>query len=88
MATSASSSPSGAPPRPLFLLTATTYFSSDVFTTLHLDVDYPSEDLARCLNWVNVAAFVLRRLSQHHDGLRRAALRQASHFSASYDIVC
>ncbi|CAN6234731.1 unnamed protein product [Urochloa humidicola] len=77
-----------------FLLTATAYFSSHVFSGGG-GVDYPSETLARCLDWVNVAAFGL-----HHPtppgGAAGAAKTTAfdaplydaaTHFSASYGVV-
>ncbi|CAO2041933.1 unnamed protein product [Urochloa humidicola] len=69
---------------PGFLLTATAYFSSHVFS----GVDYPSETLAACLDWVNVAAFGLASSAGGGATTFDAPLYDAaSHFSASYGIV-
>lgn len=65
-----------------FLLTATVYFSSHV-----AGVDYPSEAMATCLDWVNVAAFGLHPLGANATAFDAPLYDRASHFSASYGVV-
>ncbi|TKW03878.1 hypothetical protein SEVIR_7G071500v4 [Setaria viridis] len=74
---------------PGFLLTATAYFSSHVFAAPLPSVDYPSEALARCLDWVNVAAFGLRPPGGANatTAFDAPLYDRASHFSASYGVV-
>ncbi|CAL5034666.1 unnamed protein product [Urochloa decumbens] len=74
---------------PGFLLTATAYFSSHVFSAGGGGgVDYPSETLARCLDWVNVAAFGLASGAAAKTTAFDAPLYDAAtHFSASYGVV-
>ena len=74
-----------APPR--FLLTATVYFSSHVFDAPQPGVDYPSEAVARCLDWVNVVAFGLRARGAGATAFDAPLYDRASHFSASYGVV-
>jgi chitinase len=76
---------------PGFLLTATAYFSSHVFAATRPGVDYPSEAFARCLDWVNVAAFGLRPPpgtgANATTDFDAPLYDRASHFSASYGVV-
>ncbi|RLM73624.1 hypothetical protein C2845_PM15G05380 [Panicum miliaceum] len=76
---------------PGFLLTATVYFSSHVFDAPRPGVDYPSEAVARCLDWVNVVAFGLRRPrgagATSATAFDAPLYDPASHFSASYGVV-
>ncbi|KAG2571525.1 hypothetical protein PVAP13_7KG129500 [Panicum virgatum] len=72
---------------PGFLLTATVYFSSHVFDAPLPGVDYPSEAAARCLDWVNVAAFGLRPRGAGATAFDAPLYDRASHFSASYGVV-
>nr|CAB3484248.1 unnamed protein product [Digitaria exilis] len=71
---------------PGFLLTATVYFSSHVLA----GVDYPSEAMASCLDWVNVAAFGLRPsppVVPATTAFDAPLYDRATHFSASYGVV-
>ncbi|CAL5027981.1 unnamed protein product [Urochloa decumbens] len=73
---------------PGFLLTATAYFSSHVFSAGGGGgVDYPSETLARCLDWVNVAAFGLAGGAGKTTAFDAPLYDAATHFSASYGVV-
>jgi chitinase len=68
-----------------FLLTATVYFADHVFGSP--GADYPSEALARALDWVNVIAFGLRRAPANVTAFDAPLYDAASHFSASYGVV-
>uniref|UniRef100_A0A0E0DD77 GH18 domain-containing protein n=1 Tax=Oryza meridionalis TaxID=40149 RepID=A0A0E0DD77_9ORYZ len=71
-----------------FLLTATVYFSNHVFDAPFAGVDYPSEAVARSLDWVNVMAFGLRPPGAANATAFDAPLYdRASHYSASYGVV-
>lgn len=70
---------------PGFLLTATVYFSNHVFDAPLPGVDYPSEAVARCLDWVNVVAFGLH--PRNATAFDAPLYDRASHFSASYGVV-
>jgi len=73
-----------------FLLTATVYFSNHVFDAPLPGVDYPSEAVARCLDWVNVVAFGLHPLAAgatNATAFDAPLYDRASHFSASYGVV-
>jgi chitinase len=75
---------------PGFLLTATVYFSNHVFDAPLPGVDYPSEAVARCLDWVNVVAFGLHPLAAgatNATAFDAPLYDRASHFSASYGVV-
>ncbi|KAJ1270546.1 hypothetical protein BS78_06G060100 [Paspalum vaginatum] len=74
---------------PGFLLTATVYFSNHVFDAPLPGVDYPSEAVARCFDWVNVVAFGLRPLGAANatTAFDAPLYDRASHFSASYGVV-
>ncbi|CAN6242076.1 unnamed protein product [Urochloa humidicola] len=77
---------------PGFLLTATAYFSSHVFAggAGSGGVDYPSETLAVCLDWVNVAAFGLASTGggpAKTTAFDAPLYDAATHFSASYGVV-
>jgi chitinase len=75
---------------PGFLLTATVYFSNHVFDAPRPGVDYPSEAVARCLDWVNVVAFGLHPLAAgaaNATAFDAPLYDRASHFSASYGVV-
>lgn len=75
---------------PGFLLTATVYFSNHVFDAPLPGVDYPSEAVARCLDWVNVVAFGLHPLAAGATNVTAfdaPLYDRASHFSASYGVV-
>ncbi|PUZ46753.1 hypothetical protein GQ55_7G107900 [Panicum hallii var. hallii] len=71
---------------PGFLLTATVYFSNHVFDAPLPGVDYPSEAVARCLDWVNVVAFGLRPRGAGATAFDAPLYDRASHFSASYGV--
>uniref|UniRef100_A0A0E0KPJ2 GH18 domain-containing protein n=1 Tax=Oryza punctata TaxID=4537 RepID=A0A0E0KPJ2_ORYPU len=76
-----------------FLLTATVYFSNHVFDAPFAGVDYPSEAVARSLDWVNVMAFGLRPPGAGASAAANATAfdaplyDRASHYSASYGVV-
>ena len=75
---------------PGFQLTATVYFSNHVFDAPLPGVDYPSEAVARCLDWVNVVAFGLHPLAAgatNATAFDAPLYDRASHFSASYGVV-
>ncbi|OEL38094.1 hypothetical protein BAE44_0000887 [Dichanthelium oligosanthes] len=72
---------------PGFLLTATVYFSNHVFDAPLPGVDYPSEAVARCLDWVNVVAFGLGAGATNATAFDAPLYDRASHFSASYGVV-
>ncbi|KAL6652936.1 hypothetical protein ACP70R_011861 [Stipagrostis hirtigluma subsp. patula] len=72
---------------PGFLLTATVYFSNHVFAAPLAGVDYPSEAVARSLDWVNVVAFGLRAPGANATAFDAPLYDRASHFSASYGVV-
>lgn len=72
---------------PGFLLTATVYFSNHVFNAPLPGVDYPSEAVARCLDWVNVVAFGLHAGAANTTAFDAPLYDRASHFSASYGVV-
>lgn len=73
-----------------FLLTATVYFSNHVFDAPFAGVDYPSETVARSLDWVNVMAFGLRppgAANANATAFDAPLYDRASHYSASYGVV-
>ncbi|KAG8063934.1 hypothetical protein GUJ93_ZPchr0004g38705 [Zizania palustris] len=72
---------------PGFLLTATVYFSNHVFDAPFAGVDYPSDSVARNLDWVNVMAFGLRPASANVTAFDAPLYDRASHYSASYGVV-
>ncbi|KAF0892689.1 hypothetical protein E2562_017663 [Oryza meyeriana var. granulata] len=70
-----------------FLLTATVYFSNHVFDAPFAGVDYPSDAVAKSLDWVNVMAFGLRPPAANATAFDAPLYDRASHYSASYGVV-